>query len=274
MEQPADPNAPPPEPAIPVTHDDAGADLPDKVEADFAPLTGSESNTRKTGGKPDPHHRDSLKAQEAFDLAVEATAAGDEGTAVQQYLKASNLAEAAREWYMAAVSCQRVGDFLQSPKPPEDLERAFRMYRRAIAAYEQCGLFDEARRLSYRLMYLKMRRAHRLRLSLFTRLELYVYWVAAGFGFRPLRIIGSSVAVVAFYALLYWATGGAVTSGKETRTADFGECFYFSGITFATIGYGDFIPAPHMRLAALTEGAIGVFGMGFFVVALSNRLRH
>jgi hypothetical protein len=86
--------------------------------------------------------------QAAFKLAMEAAAAGAEAEAVQHYLKVANLAEAAREWYLAAVSCQRVGDFLQNERPPEDLERAFRMYHRSVAAYEQCGLFDEARNLS------------------------------------------------------------------------------------------------------------------------------
>ena len=260
-----------PEPQLPSASGEAD-ELPVKVEADFAPL--NEVGVADVADKSGPHYDESLRAQEAFELATQAGAAGDEEKAVHQYLKASNLAEAAREWYLAAVSCQRVGDFLQNPKPPEDLERAFRMYRRAVAAYEQCGLFDEARRLSYYLMSLKMRRARELRLSLLVRVELVAYWATAGFGFRPLRIIGSAVALVAAYGFLYWATSGVVTAGPSPRPATFWECIYFSGITFATVGYGDFIPAPPMRLLALTEGALGVFTMGFFVVVLANRLRH
>jgi hypothetical protein len=47
---------------------------------------------------------------------------------------------------------------------------------------------------------------------------------------------------------------------------------YFRGIPFAPVGCGDFLPAPHARLLALTEGAVGAFAMGFFVVVLANRL--
>ena len=47
---------------------------------------------------------------------------------------------------------------------------------------------------------------------------------------------------------------------------------YFSGIPFAPAGDGDFLPAPHARLLAWTEGAVGAFTMGFFVVVLANRL--
>ncbi len=265
------PEAPPEAPHSSPTGE--GGELPVKVEADFAPLpeTGVDEADRSD---VDPHSDDSLQAQEAFEQAAQAGADGDEEGAVRQYLKASNLAEAAREWYIAAVSCQRVGDFLQNDQPPVDLERAFRMYRRAVAAYEQCGLFDEARRLSYRLMLLKMHRARELRLPPYTHAELVLYWLAAGFGFRPRRVIASAVAVVIVFGLLYWATGGAVTSGPDPRPADFWESMYFSGITFATVGYGDFVPAPLMRLAALIEGALGVLTMGFFVVVLSNRLRH
>ncbi len=269
MEKPADSQ----EPQLPSDSGEAG-ELPVKLEADFAPLKEADTTDPADESDPDPHHEESLRAQEAFELATRAAAAGDEERAVRQYLKASNLAEAAREWYLAAVSCQRVGDFLQNDRSPEDLERAFRMYRRAVAAYEQCGLFDEARRLSYRLMGLKMRRARQLRLPLLVRAQLVLYWAAAGFGYRSLRIIGSAVAAVTAYGLLYWATGGVVTAGGSPRQAGFWECVYFSGVTFATVGYGDFIPAPNMRLAALTEGALGVFAIGFFVVVLANQLRH
>ena len=47
---------------------------------------------------------------------------------------------------------------------------------------------------------------------------------------------------------------------------------YFSGIPFAPAGDGDFLPAPHARLLALTEGAVGAFTLGCFVVVLANRL--
>src|SRR4029450_5123434 len=47
---------------------------------------------------------------------------------------------------------------------------------------------------------------------------------------------------------------------------------YFSGIPFATEGYGDFLPAPHARLLAWTAGAVGAFTLGWFVVVLANCL--
>jgi hypothetical protein len=221
----------------------------------------------------DPYQADSLHAQAAFDRAVTAAAQGDEALAITEYLKASKIAETAREWYLAAVACHRVGNFLQHPRPPVDLERAFRMYRRAIAAYEQCGLVAEARHLTYALMRLRLRRAPVLRLSVRQRLELALYGATAGFGLRPLRVIGTALTLMLLYGLAYWAIAGVVAvHAPEPLTL--GHMIYFSGITFATVGYGDFLPgAPHARLLALTEGVVGAFTMGFFVVVLANRLR-
>ena len=162
--------------------------------------------------------------------------------AVEHYLKASNLAEAAREWYIAAVACQRVGDFLKTSKPPFDLERAFRMYRRAVGSYMNCGLFAEARELSYRLMYMKMRRAGELRLPRWQRIELIGFWAIAGFGHRPLRVVGSAIAFVLCYAFVYWCIGGIVNPTSQ-QPIGLQHAIYFSGTTFSTVGYSDFVPA-------------------------------
>src|SRR4051812_26306862 len=80
--------------------------IPAGLEADLAPL-------RPDGQPPDdgtdPYHRDSLQAQKAFDTAVEAADRGEEEAAVRRFLTAAKLAEAAREWYLAALAFQHVG---------------------------------------------------------------------------------------------------------------------------------------------------------------------
>lgn len=246
-------------------------ELPVDLEADFVPLTGKETGAQPVRERIDPFQHDSLRAQEAFDAAVSAAQAGDEEAAVQQYIRAAKTAETAREWHLAAVACQRVGDYLVSPKPPYDLERAFRMYRRAVAAYEECGLFAEARRLAYRQMFLKMVRGRELKVPLLQRLELFLYWAVAGFGYQPLRVIVTVFVLVLLYGLAYWLTNGVMKAGHPIG-ADLWQAIYFSGITFATVGYGDFTPAPHVRLLALSEGFVGAFTLGLFVAVLANRL--
>ena len=244
--------------------------LPDHVEADFSP---PEDPPGRRGPKhADKSLADSERAQAAFDAAAARSEAGDEERAVPEFLRASKLAERAREWYLAAVACRRLGDLFHTPEPPYDLDRAFRMYRRAVYAFEQCGHFEDARQLSYRLMAMKLRHAADLGLRWNVRVELFLYWAIAGFGYRPRRVVAAALAVVMAYATLYRLTDGI--RGPDGEAVGFWQAVYFSGITFATIGYGDFVPAPHMRLAAFTEGALGAFAMSFFVVVLANRLRH
>jgi hypothetical protein len=82
-----------------------------------------------------------------------------------------------------------------------------------------------------------------------------------------------SITLIACFAFVYWLGDGLVSITGVPATT-FSEAVYFSGITFATVGYGDVLPAPRMRLIAMMEGAIGMFTMSFFVVVLANRLRH
>jgi hypothetical protein len=249
-------------------------DLPVDLQPDFAPLTETQGDRKDVQASGDPYHHDSLLAQEAFQRAADAVGRGDEAEAVQQYLVASKLAEMAHEWYLAAICFHRVGDFLQHPKPPSDLERAFRMYRRAIAAYEQSGYFDEAHRLSYRITWLKLRRARALGLGRFRRAELFAYWLLAGFGYRPLRVLCCAMTVVVLFGAAYWELNGVVAARDFGRPLNFWDCVYFSGTTFTTLGYGDLMPGPGARLLALAESTLGMFTMGFLVVVFANRLRH
>ncbi len=253
----------------PVTSADA-EEGPTQLPVDFAPLESS-SPEQQLHTSVSEHQRASIEVTRAFDRAVAASESGNEESAVQEYLHAAAAAEAANEWHMTALACERVGDFLIHPKPPSDLERALRMYRRAAAAYENCGLFSDSRRLFYRVMLFRMRRGNEVRIPVLHRAELFMYWLTAGFGYRPLRVIGAALGVVLIYGLLYWSVAGGID--VETRKATgFIDSVYFSGITFATVGYGDVIPAKHARLLALSEGMLGAFFMGFFVVVLSHRL--
>jgi len=254
----------------PDTFDEVVQDrLPEDLEADFAPL---DYGAPPDGREVDPFQYDSVEAQKAFDRATRLATRGDEQAAIQEFIRAAKIAETAREWHLAAVACQRVGEFLSHPSPPYDLERAFRMFRRAIAAYEQCGLFAEARELAYRTMLCRMHRAKDLGLPLAQRLELRLHWAIAGFGYRPAHVIETALALILAFGMVYWATGGAVNPQTGRASTDLWHALYFSGIVFTTVGFGDYVPAPHMQLVALAEGFLGAFTIGTFVVVLANRL--
>ena len=72
---------------------------------------------------------------------------------------------------------------------------------------------------------------------------------------------------VGVWALLYWWRIGW----------DFNTAFYFSAVTYATIGFGDVVPPPDWRLIAVTQGLTGVLMLGWssaLVFAEVKRLFH
>lgn len=58
---------------------------------------------------------------------------------------------------------------------------------------------------------------------------------------------------VSGWRLLYWWRIGW----------DFNTAFYFSAVTYATIGFGDVVPPPEWRLVAVIQGLTGVLMLGW-----------
>ena len=48
-------------------------------------------------------------------------------------------------------------------------------------------------------------------------------------------------------------------------------CFYFSGVTFTTLGYGDIKPQGLVRYVAMMEAGLGAFLMALFVFSFTRR---
>jgi hypothetical protein len=260
------------EPAIPDTKTNdmivPRADIP----ADFAPPAEVLSG-RDNIPEDDEYLRQSMQAEKLYTLAIREMEKGIDRQSVAHLLRAAVHAEMAREWHLAARALHAVGDIFRKNGPERNLERALRMYRRAIAAYEQCGHFDEASNLEYQVCNLRLWHARELKLPVRLRIEMFLYWATAGFGFRPMRVLGSGVVMILTFAIIYWATGG-IMSSEEDPITDFGSAAYFSGSTFLTTNYGDLLPARHVRWVTVVEGLTGLTMSSFFVVVLANRLRH
>jgi len=84
-----------------------------------------------------------------------------------------------------------------------------------------------------------------------------------------LRVIGwlglLHLAEIALWALFYWWRG---------CLPNLEDAFYFSGVTYTTIGYGDLVLAKPWRLLAPLEGLSGVLmcglSMGYFFVVVNR----
>jgi hypothetical protein len=245
---------------------------PAAVTADFAP-PGEVVPTEDDFPQADKYLRESVLAEELYARALQERDKGSREETVSHLLKAAKHAEMAHEWHLAALSMHMAGDLFRANGPTRDLPRAMRMYRRAIAAYEQCGHFDESNTLDYQVCNLRLWSGRELGSSRRIRLEMFFYWLTAGFGYRPLRVLMTGMVLILAFALIYWATGGVITA-DEDPVSDFNSAAYFSGTTFLTINYGDLFPARHVRWLTVLEGLTGLTTISFFVVILANRLRH
>jgi len=81
------------------------------------------------------------------------------------------------------------------------------------------------------------------------------------------------------FSLLYvmvmlTGVGGIVSGlgGDHDLLGVIGRGFYHSGITFLTIGYGDFYPMGAVRWLSNVEGFVGVFLMSYFTVAFVRKI--
>jgi hypothetical protein len=70
--------------------------------------------------------------------------------------------------------------------------------------------------------------------------------------------------LISSFALLYWSVG--ITLAQKDESADYVTCFYLSGVTFFTLGYGDVTAATTAgRMLTVAESSLG---FGFLAVVI------
>jgi len=81
----------------------------------------------------------------------------------------------------------------------------------------------------------------------------------------------SALGVILIFSLIYWAAGDNIAhEGNDDPSLR--ECFYLSGVTFTSLGYGDITPTGYYQVLAVVEALMGVSLMSLFVVTLSRKL--
>ena len=96
-------------------------------------------------------------------------------------------------------------------------------------------------------------------------------WLTCGYGVRPGYTLGLGFFAVLASALYYWRTGAIRRlKGNEEESANFWDAFYFSTMTFTTVGYGDWYPLDRHRKVVMLEGIVGWLTLSLFLVTLAN----
>ncbi len=101
--------------------------------------------------------------------------------------------------------------------------------------------------------------------------------LTTGYGTSPTRVLMSVVLTYVAFSLFYYylmMTGDHFMI-QEHIVPGFKSAFYFSAITFITIGYGDITPnSSAATLASVLEGVIGVISISIFTVTLARKLNR
>jgi hypothetical protein len=158
--------------------------------------------------------------------------------------------------------------FLQS-------EEIYRLLRKAA---EQQGLFEMAGKYTYK--ELMMRHQQYPKRSKKRLVSNAINWLC-GYGEKPENVIRFSLSMIVVCALLYFLFGISYqdsiiqlsqdNSLSENMSALLNS-FYFSVVTFTTLGYGDITPLGISRFIASIEAFTGSFSLALFVVVFVKRM--
>lgn len=116
----------------------------------------------------------------------------------------------------------------------------------------------------------------------------YIFDFIGRYATNPIRVLANMVLTFFCFSLIYFIfsiwfndIGHVVAGGSETIAFNdeklsllqaFGNSLYYSGITFLTIGYGDYFAWGALKPVSVLEGFTGVFLMSYFTVAFVRKI--
>jgi uncharacterized protein YjbI with pentapeptide repeats len=108
----------------------------------------------------------------------------------------------------------------------------------------------------------------------FSKLGDILMWLSCGYGVKPQYTIILAVILILIFTIIYWL-GNGIKRLKESDEDDeqdvsFCDAFYFSVVTFTTVGYGDWYPKDRYRKFVMIEGLVGWLTLALFLVTLAN----
>ena len=109
----------------------------------------------------------------------------------------------------------------------------------------------------------------------------YVFDYIGRYATDPVRVLSNMFAAFFSFSLMYYfiteyfphlGTVASTLPDELQHLHSFGNCLYYSAITFFTIGYGDYFAEGYLKPLAAFEGFTGVFLMSYFTVAFVRKI--
>ena len=109
----------------------------------------------------------------------------------------------------------------------------------------------------------------------------YVFDFVGHYGTNPIRVVVNMAICFSAFSIFFWfsteympgfGTIATTLPAEYNHIHNFWNCFYYSAITFFTIGYGDYFAEGYLKPFAAFEGFTGVFLMSYFTVAFVRKI--
>jgi len=118
----------------------------------------------------------------------------------------------------------------------------------------------------------------------------YVFDFIGRYATNPIRVLANMLLAYLGFSIIYFVfsisdrlekIGHVIAGGTGTLPLNdshltileaFGNSLYYSGITFFTVGYGDYFAGGMLKPVAVFEGFTGVFLMSYFTVAFVRKI--
>ncbi len=136
------------------------------------------------------------------------------------------------------------------------------------------GLYDISGEYYYRekLMERKLLYKSRNIIDKILWLKSLLYSAVCGYGEKPYRVITSSMIIILIFGFIYMFFSGLESS--TTYELKWYDNFYFSVVTFTTLGFGDIHPSDNVavKICAMIESFTGAFMIALFVLTFGRRM--
>lgn len=156
----------------------------------------------------------------------------------------------------------------------------FKAYKSISAVFEKNRLFNHSGEYYY-----LAKCAERKSLKGFEKLKSNIFYYTCGYGERPTFALISSLEIVLIFSIIYMFSGLCINERiihynlniisylpRKLMYMDFIDCFYFSLVTFTTVGYGDIFPIGYSILFSCVEMLLGVTMVGVWTATLARKI--